>query len=260
MLDSAAPTVFQFEALTLGLIVSAAFVTAVFHSVAGFAGGLLLSVCLAPILGIKAVVPVVAVAVMVSNTARLWVFRHAVNWRVYGAIMITAFPGIVVGALVYSYLPVAAIAVILGVFLILAVPLRRVLRGLDIRVGLRGLSAAGSGFGLISGTTIGAGMILVPFLLGAGLAGENLVAIIAAVGFTLNLTKTVVFGSTALLDLNMLLTGLLIGLCTIPGAYTGRWIVTHTPIRIHTLLLDVLITIGGLYFLWSAAKATGTPT
>ncbi len=255
--DTSAQVLLQFDAVTLGLIVAAAFATAVFHSVAGFAGGLLLAVCLAPILGVKVVVPVVAVAVMVSNVTRVWVFRHAIDWRVYRAIMITALPGIVIGAVIYSALPVAAIAAILGTFLILTVPLRRALAALDIHVGLRGLSAAGCGFGLISGTTIGAGLILVPFLLGAGLAGERLIAIIAVVGFTLNLTKTIVFGSTALLDLELLFTGLLIGLCTIPGAFAGRWIVRRTPIRVHTLILEGLIFIGGLYFLGSAAHEAG---
>lgn len=243
------------DPITLGIIMAAAFMTAVFHSVAGIAGGLLLSICLAPILGIKAVVPVVAVTMIVSNTTRIWVFRRAITGRVYGAIMVTALPGIVIGAMLYSALSVAAVAVILGVFLIITVPLRHLLEKLDIRVGLRTLAAAGCGFGFVSGMTIGAGMLLVPFLLGAGLAGERVIAIIAAVGFTMNLTKTIVFGGTELLTIELLGAGILIGLCTIPGAYAGRWIVAHTPIRIHTAFLEALIVLGGVYFLWIAARA-----
>ncbi len=90
-LDSSSQILSQYDTVTLGLIVAAAFGTAVFHSVAGFAGGLLLSICLAPILGIKAVVPVVAVAVMISHSTRVYVFRHAIDWPAYRAIMVTAF-------------------------------------------------------------------------------------------------------------------------------------------------------------------------
>ena len=98
-------------------------------------------------------------------------------------------------------------------------------------------------------------LVLVPFLLGAGLAGQHLIGVIAALGFTLNLTKSVVFGSTDLLDGPLLLTGVLIGLFTILGAFVGRWIVTHTPIRIHTLVVEGLVLVGGVYFLYSALAA-----
>ena len=50
------------DALSMLLIVLAAFGTAVFHSIGGFAGGLLLAICLAPILGVKETVPVTAPA------------------------------------------------------------------------------------------------------------------------------------------------------------------------------------------------------
>ena len=61
---------------TLILVALAAFGSALFHSVSGFAGALLLSTALAPILGIKAVVPVVTVAMVISNINRIWLFRH----------------------------------------------------------------------------------------------------------------------------------------------------------------------------------------
>ena len=257
MVETALPVVFQLAPVQTVLIVLSAFGAAVFAGVSGFAGGLFLTICLAPIVGVKPAVPVVAVAIILGNSTRLWAYRDAVNWGAYRAIMVPAFPGIVVGALVYTYLPVAWIALILGLFMIATVPLRRVLEGRSLRIGRRELAVVGSGFGILAGTTVGAGMILVPFLLGAGIAGEGLIGTIAAVGWTLNVTKTAVFGSSELLDLNMFISGVLVGLFTIPGTYAGRWIVTHTPVRIHTVVLEVLIVCGGGYFLWKAARAFG---
>ena len=166
---------------TLGLVILAAFSTAIFHAVSGFAGGLLLSVFLAPILGVKAVIPVVSVALIISNFSRAWLFRQAIDWRVYRAVMITALPGIIIGAYIYVYLPVAVIAIMLGVFLILSIPLRRYLKQSDFKVGLRSLTMVGGGFGLMAGTVIGAGLLLGPFLLGAGIVGEGLVGMIATI-------------------------------------------------------------------------------
>ena len=171
--------------------------------------------------------------------------------------MMTAIPTIIGGAMLYVYLPVTAIAAILGCFLIISVPLRRVLKKRNFVVGLRGLSVVGSGYGIAAGTVIGAGLLLAPFLLGAGLAGEGLVGIVAALGFTVNVIKTLVFGGSELLNLELAVAGVLIGLCTIPGAYTGRWVVQHTPIRVHTILVEVMILCGAGYFLYQALQPIG---
>lgn len=254
MLQSILDILAEQSLTTLGLVILAAFGTAMFHAVSGFAGGLLLSVCLAPILGVKAVIPVVSVALIISNSSRLWLFRHAVNWRVYRAVMITALPAIIIGAYIYVYLPVSIIAIMLGVFLILSIPLRRYLKKHDFKVGLRGLTMVGGVFGLMAGTAIGAGLLLGPFLLGAGVVGEGLVGMIAAIGLTVNMTKILVFGSTALLDFKLFLSGVMVGIWTVPGAYTGRWIVRRTSIRLHTILVEMLIFFGGCYFIYQGIR------
>ena len=245
------------EVLTAVLVILAAFGTALFHSVGGFAGGLLLAICLAPLLGVKETVPVTAVAMIVSNVARVWVFRRAVDWRVFGTVFAPAFPFIAVSAILYVSLPVAVVGLILGLFLMISVPLRRSMAQRNFKVGKPGLAAVGVPYGFVSGSTFGAGLMLAPFLLGAGLAGERLVATVAVLGLGLNLTKSVVFGLSPLLDAELLVKGLLIGLCTIPGAYVGRWIVCRTPLRIHSLFMEAFILIGAGYFLWIAAREYG---
>ena len=90
---------------TLALMASIAFMTALFHSVGGFAGGLLLVICLTPQIGFKAAVPLVAVSNLISNTTRVWAFRHQITWWVYRSVMITAFPGMILGALAFVHLP-----------------------------------------------------------------------------------------------------------------------------------------------------------
>ncbi len=242
----------QLDAWTLVLVALAAFATALFHSVAGFAGALLLSVCLAPIIGVKAVVPVVALAMIISNINRVFLFRQSINWPAYRAIMITGLPGIIFGAVVYLYLSVSAIALVLGVFLLVSIPLRRVFKKRNYNVGLRGLSGVGIVYGVISGTVFGGGMILGPFLLGAGIVGEGIVGIVAALGLTLNITKTVVFGAGSLLDPEMITLGLVVGICTIPGGILGKRIVQQSGVQIHTVIVETLMFFGGCYFIYQA--------
>ena len=70
------------------LAAAAAFSSAVFHSFSGFAGGLVLAVMLAPLLGIKETVPVVATALIISNVARIWAFRKSVAIKHYLAVFL----------------------------------------------------------------------------------------------------------------------------------------------------------------------------
>ena len=109
------------DALPLGLtwvdlliVLAAAFFTSILHTVSGFAGGVVLAVLIAPIVGVEAIVPLMAVVLLISATSRLWAFRRAVNWRIYRQVMVTGLPCIAIGAVIYGYLPGQAISGLLG--------------------------------------------------------------------------------------------------------------------------------------------------
>ena len=237
---------------TWALIALAAFVVGTVHTISGLAGGVMLSIILTPLLGVARVIPVLSVALLIGATSRLWVFRHLVDWKIYRAVMITGIPGIVVGAGIYSLLSPEAIAAVLGVFLIATIVARRTLEHGRFKIGPRGFSVVGLVFGLVSGTTVGGGMLLVPFFFGAGLTGERFVAMIGAIGFTLNFIKVLTFGSLSVLDLETIVIGCVTGLFVVPGTYLGYWIVKKTPIRIHTVVVESIVVAGALFFLWFA--------
>ena len=90
--------------IELFLMFLVAFIASVFHSVSGFAGALIMVIALAPILGIKTVVPVVAVAAIINNVTRLWVFRRDLVTPIYFSLIVTALPGMVIGAFIFVYL------------------------------------------------------------------------------------------------------------------------------------------------------------
>ena len=226
----------------------AAFITAVFHSVSGLAGALLLVIILAPFLGVKLVVPLVAVTVIFSNITRLWVFRHELLVPIFIPIVATALPGMVIGSLIFVYLPVKTISILLGAFLALSIPGRRFMKNKDVKVGRVGFLTIGPIYGLISGVTMGAGLILAPFFLGAGMVGRQIVAMTAAIGITLNITKTIVFSTSPLMSFSLLGIGIIMGLCTIPGAYVGRSILNRTSIHVHTILIECVMLAGAVFF------------
>lgn len=245
------------SAWQVAFLLLAALATSVFHTLSGFAGGVLLSIVVAPVIGVEAVVPALAVALTISATSRIFAFRRFIDFGILANIMIPALPGIVFGAAVYSILPAWLISIILGGFLLLVVAIRRPLQKGGKRVGVVGLGAAGAVFGILSGITIGGGMLLAPFLLGRGLFKERLAALFAAVGFLLNVTKSSVFLATSALDQHLVFLGIAIGACTIPGTYVGMAILRRTSVRIHTGFVEALVAFAGLAFLW--AGFTGSP-
>lgn len=228
---------------------TAAFLTAILHSVGGFAGALMMAIAIAPAIGVKLTVPIVAVAMIVSHGSRAWLLRKAVDWQALRTIFFVAFPFILAGVIFYVEISEKAVGVFLGSMLLMTVPLRRILQGRSIQVPRVGLAAIAVPYGFLSGASFGVGLMLGPFLLGAGVAGETLVATVAVNGFLLNVIKTVAFGISPLLTRDSMLIGIGLGLCTIPGHHVGRMILQRTPIRIHTLFLETFMLLGAVYFL-----------
>ena len=227
-----------------------AFATAILHSVGGFAGALMMAIALAPFIGVKETVPMVATAMVISHASRAWLFRNAVDWGAFRMLFLFGLPFIVLGVLFYVELSEKAVALFLGCFLLITMPLRRYLSGKSITVPRKALAVVAVPYGFLSGASFGVGMILAPFLLGAGITGETLVATVAVAGLMLNVTKTVAFGLSPLLTADLAALGVMLGLCTIPGHKVGRWIVRRTSIRVHTLMLEVFVTFGAIYMLW----------
>jgi uncharacterized membrane protein YfcA len=237
------------SAVELLVIAAAAFVAGTCSGMTGFGGGLLLPPVLAPIIGVQHVVPVLSLAMLMTNGHRLWLYRKHVDRKLTGAVLITLVPAVVIGALIYLALPVEAISIVLGVFLLLSLPAGRILSRRKLRLGPAGVSMAGGLLGIMSGITPGAGILMVPVLLGAGLVGEAFLATDASISIAVNLTKAVMFNGLGGLSLDLLIVGLAIGASTIPGNYLARWILRRTSIRLHARLLELLVLVGGLSLL-----------
>jgi len=115
------------ETLTLPLLMYlafAAFATAILHSIGGFAGALLLSIAIGPVLGIKLTVPLVSVAMVVSHGMRAFVFRKDVDWQIYTLLFAVALPFILLGVYTYVGLSEASVGLFLGTILLVTLPLR----------------------------------------------------------------------------------------------------------------------------------------
>jgi uncharacterized membrane protein YfcA len=229
-----------------------AFFAAVLGGLAGYGTGLILPIALAPVIGVAPIVPVMAVAMMINNASRVLAFRREIQWSHVRRMWWLGLPACLLGAWGYTRLDARWIALLLGGFLLASIPLRRALQRANLRMGPRGEVVAGGVFGIIEGGMTGTGVILISMLMAAGVQGAALIATDAVISTVMSLAKVLLFGGASRLDASLAIIGVLVGLCTAPGAFVARAILTRLPQRLHLHLMEAVVVCGGVGFLWRA--------
>ena len=235
---------------TLAAVALLALGAAVVGGMGGFGTGVILTAALAPLIGVKALVPVLAVAGVIINAGRFWFYRASLDRPALGIVVLAGLPFLVLGTWLYSVLDARAIGTILGIAVIASVPLRRFLKSKEVKLGATGLAFGSGVFGLASGVATGTGVILVSLLLGAGLTGPAVLATDALATIALDLCKAALFQRFDLLDGEAFFTGVVIGAATLPGSALAAWLVTRVGAKLHVHFMEALILAGGAFMLW----------
>ena len=236
----------------LALACLVAFAASILGGLSGFGTGLALPVFLVPLIGVKNVIPVMAVAMLFNNGSRVVAFWREIQWTHVRLMLALGLPACVVGAYSYTLLSTKWVALLLGAFLLLSIPMRRCLRHARFRFSPSAELGAGTFFGFINGGMTGTGVILISILMAGGVQGAALVATDAVISVALGLAKVVLFGSLTALNLELALVGLLVGLCTTPGAFVARSLLKHIPGGAHAWLMELLVLAGAISLLWRA--------
>jgi uncharacterized protein len=207
-----------------------------------------------PLIGVKAVIPVLAVAGIIINAGRFWFYRAHLERRTLVLVLGASLPFLVLGTWIYSILDARALGTVLGLAVIAFVPLRRILRSKQIVLRPAGLAVGSGVFGLATGIASGTGVILVSLLLGTGLATPAVLATDALVSIVLDICKAALFQRFDLLDSEAFFTGLVIGTASIPGSAIAARLVARMGVHLHTLFMEGLILVGGASMLWHSWK------
>ena len=240
------------DAPTLAAVALLAVVAATVSGMSGFGAGLILTVALVPLIGVKAVVPVLAVAGVVINAGRFWFYRAALERRMLAIVLCASLPFLVLGTWLYSILDARTLTFVLGLAVMASVPLRRFLHHRKVTFSATGIAVGSGVFGFAAGVASGSGVILVSLLFGAGLATPAVLATDAMVSIVIDIAKAALFQRVDLLNTEALLTGLVIGVASIPGSAMAAWIVNRMGAKLHVLFMEVLIVLGGASMLWHA--------
>jgi uncharacterized membrane protein YfcA len=236
------------------LVAGVALFASVIGGLAGYGTGALMPLVLVPLIGAEPVVPIIAISSIFTNLSRFTAyFRYADRRRVLIVILAAALTT-ALGAYGYTRLTNAGAALVIGAMLISSVPLRRLLKRHEIRIGDTGLAVGSVGYGGLVGGTSGSGVILLSLLMAAGLEGAAVIATDAAVSLATSVIKISVFGLAGVVTPQVFAFALLIGVVALPGAFLARAFVERMPVHIHTAILDVAVIAGGVVMISSAAR------
>jgi len=238
----------------LVLVGVVALVASVVGGLAGYGTGALMPLVLVPLIGAEPVVPIIAISSIFTNFSRFIAFlRHADRRRAL-IVMLGACVTTALGAYGYTRLTGAGAAIVIGAMLILSVPLRRLAKRRDIRIGDGGLALGSVGYGVVVGGTSGSGVILLSLLMAAGLEGAAMIATDAVISLATGAIKIAVFGMAGAVTAQVLAFALLIGALALPGAFLAKAFVERMPVHIHSAILDVVVIAGGVMMIGAALR------
>lgn len=230
------------------ILLAGSFLAALVSGAAGFGGSLLLLPVASACVGARAAVPVLTVAQLIGNIARMTTGWRQIRWREVGLFSLTSLPLAALGAFGFTLLPADIVSRCVGAALILLVILKLALKK-DLPGGTGTLLAGGALTGGLSGLCGSGGPIGAAVFLSLDLPPVAYIASEAATATAMHLLKIAVYSKLSALDTPSLLTGLAMGGCMVLGTYAARHFIRNMEKGRFRRYVAVLLCIVGIYML-----------
>ena len=237
------------------LVAGVALFASLVGGLAGYGTGALMPLVLVPLIGAEPVVPIIAISSIFTNISRFVAYVRYADRRRALIVIAAAALTTALGAYGYTRLTGAGAALVIGAMLILSVPLRRLAKRREMRIGDTELAAGAVGYGVVVGGTSGSGVILLSLLMAVGLEGAAVIATDAVVSVATSIIKISVFGLAGVVTAQVLAFAVLIGVVALPGAFLAKAFVERMPVHIHTAILDAVVIAGGIMMISAAARS-----
>lgn len=237
------------------LILVIGLVAGTLAGIIGFGGTTILLPLLTLQFGPKAAVPIMAIASILGNFARVVAWWRIVSWRAVAAYSATAIPAAWLGARTMLTLDPVTLELALGVFFIAMIPLRRWFAARGFRVSLVGLALAGAVIGYLTGIVANTGPINTPFFLAHGLTKGAFIGTEATASLAMFVSKATAFRSLGALPAEMVVNGVIVGASLMAGTYVAKRFLQALTEEMFRGLMDALLLVAGLAMIVSALAA-----
>ncbi len=235
------------------LILVIGLLAGIISGVIGTGSSIMLVPVLAYIYGPKAAVPIMAVAAVMANVARICAWWRTIDWRAVASYTATGIPAAALGARTMLSLPPRAVDIAIGVFLLAMIPARRWLRANLIELRPPHLAIAGAGIGFLTGIVASTGPASVPVFIGYGLTKGAFIGTEAAASLAIYTTKTLTFQSLGALPLPYIIKGVTVGLSLMLGSFIAKPFLVRLSPETFRHIMDLLLLCSGASLLWGAS-------
>ena len=254
----------DYSVLVLGAGVC--FIGGLLGGLSGAGTGLIVAAFLTPIVGAKAVMPALAIIMLINNGSRVFYYRQSVDLKISVIMIALALPGTWFGTQLYMSLSVGTLEIILGAA-ILAVLAHRVVRRHRQSALTRAISSSASpespapstltqrwiggpialAYGFINSVVPGSGVMVLAFFSAIGMSASAVIANDAVLSAVLNLVKIALFRNLDGLPDSLILISLLCGLATIPGVWFAKWLSSRMQQKTQQGLIELVIAASALH-------------
>jgi uncharacterized membrane protein YfcA len=214
------------------------------------------SILLLPVLvlqyGPKQAVPIMAIAALMANIAKVWAYWREVDWRAFMAFSVTGVPAAALGARTLLIMPSSLLDAVLGTFFLAMIPMRRWLQARAFKINLATLAFAGAGVGYLTGIVLSTGPLSVPAFTAYGLVKGAFLSTEAASSLAILVGKVATFQHLGALPYEAIIQGLVVGASVMAGTFIGKSIVQRISIHAFQHLLDLMLLCSGATLIWAA--------
>lgn len=237
------------DALSWAMLLAGALAGSVVGGVAGFGAGITLLPILVLLVGAWAAIPILTVTMMIGNLSRLWWSRHDVDLRVVVTFLAGAIPATALGAMLYAGASGDWLGRVIGLFMLAALPLRRILRRGGLVLRLRHFPLVGAAIGGLSSVVVTTGPVATPFFLAYGLRKAGYIGTESVCAMAMHLTRGTVFARYSLLTWDAVMIGCVLGGTMFLGSWIARRVVDRLSERLFLWLVEGMLLVVGLQFL-----------
>jgi uncharacterized membrane protein YfcA len=210
-------------------------------AVVGTGSSLVLLPVLVLLYGPRVAVPMMGIAAVLANVARVAAWWRDIRWRPVLVYSAPGAPAAVLGAHTLLTISPRVVDGFLGVFFLAMIPIRRLAAARQWRVRSWHLAIAGAIVGFLTGLVLSTGPLSVPVFTGFGLTGGSFLGTEAASALLLYAAKLTTFGEFGVLTTGLVVRGLVVGVALMIGPFLTRRFVQNLSTRTYAVLIDAVL-------------------
>lgn len=236
--------------MTILLLALASFVAWFISSLAGGGSPFIIVPMVNFLLESQAVPPVVTTGMLLGNLERVFILSEDIDWQLTRWYLPGAVLGAILGAFVFTQVPMQSLQVLLGLFLVSSLFSFGFQIEQSFKVHGWFFLPAGFLYAFLSGLIGSIGPVLNPFYLNYGLVKEGMIATKSVHSLVVHIVKLITYVAFGAMTQPYLGYGLVIGIAAAPANWLGCLALQKISDQQFRQLVIGLVVISGLLILW----------